>query len=57
MEYDMIVNFKHGEKITFSDVSDTEYDRVYRELKTKSPKLSLTVREHVPDEFERRFGL
>jgi len=56
MDYDFTLDFK-GDKITYSRVSEEDYDRVYGDLKRQHPKTSLIITEHIPSEFERRFGI
>jgi len=56
MHYDFTLNFKE-DKITYSCVSEVDYDKVYGDLKRQHPKTSLIITEHIPSEFERRFGI
>jgi predicted Zn-dependent protease with MMP-like domain len=56
MDYDFTLNFKH-DKITFSRISEEDYDDVYADLRKRYPKVSIIIDEHTSDEFERRFGI
>ncbi len=56
MEYDLILNFKN-ERITYSGIPESDYDRTYRDLRKQHPKVPFIITEHIPTEFERRFGI
>ena len=56
MNYDFILNFRN-DRIIYSRVSEEEYDEVYEELKRQHPQVSISINEHIPNEFERRFGI
>ena len=56
MDYDFTLNFKN-DKITYSRVSEEDYDEVHSDLRKQYPKVSFIITEHVPSEFERRFGI